>query len=78
MEQGLLWKLRRVAAGLRQQDVAVQVGVSTTRYSAFERGEALPSDTDVELIEKVLPPLPTGLKTIEHKRETQLAQPVSG
>lgn len=76
MEQGLLWKLRRVAAGLRQQDVAVRVGVSTTRYSAFDRGEALPSDTDVELIEKVLPPLPSGLRTIERKHEMQMQQQI--
>ena len=55
---GLLWKLRRVAAGLRQQDVARSVGISTTRYSAIERGEEDPTDMDRMLIEKTLPLLP--------------------
>ena len=53
----LVWKLRRIAAGLRQQDVASKAGISTTRYSAFERGELEPSGTDVEYIERILPPL---------------------
>jgi transcriptional regulator with XRE-family HTH domain len=52
------WKLRRIAAGLRQQDVALQVGISTTRYSAIERGELKPSDLDLKLIERTLPLLP--------------------
>jgi transcriptional regulator with XRE-family HTH domain len=54
---GLNWKLRRVAAGLRQQDIASLAGMSTTRYSAFERGEKIPSDLDRRLIEAVLPSL---------------------
>ena len=54
----LNWKLRRVAAGLRQQDVAVRAGMSSTRYSALERGEAIPTDLDTKLIEKALPPMP--------------------
>ena len=53
----LVWKLRRIAAGMRQQDVASRAGISTTRYSAFERGELEPSDTDVEYIERILPRL---------------------
>lgn len=51
----LTWKLRRIAAGLRQQDVARRVGISATRYSAIERGEVDPSDTDRMMIEQVLP-----------------------
>lgn len=49
------WKLRRIAAGLRQQDIAARIGVSSSRYSAIERGELSPSQTDCELIEQLLP-----------------------
>jgi transcriptional regulator with XRE-family HTH domain len=56
---GLSWKLRRTALGLRQQDVAEQVGMSVTRYSQIERGESDPSAIDRQLIEEFLPPLPT-------------------
>lgn len=56
--QSLSWKLRRVAAGIRQQDIALRAGLSTTRYSAIERGEHLPSDLEARLIEQFLPPLP--------------------
>jgi transcriptional regulator with XRE-family HTH domain len=55
---GLLWKLRRVAAGLRQQDVANAAGVSTTRYSCIERGDHRPTDLETRLIERALPVLP--------------------
>ena len=57
--QSLGWKLRRVAAGIRQQDIALRAGMSTTRYSAIERGERVPSKLEAGLIEKFLPPLPT-------------------
>ena len=60
MTQSLNWKLRRVAAGKRQQDVAAQVGISTTRYSAIERGEQEPTDLESGLIERLLPELPSG------------------
>ncbi len=56
--QSLSWKLRRVAAGIRQQDIALRAGMSTTRYSAIERGEHLPSKLEAELIDQFLPPLP--------------------
>lgn len=52
------WKLRRIAAGYRQQDVAARVGISGTRYSALERGEAEPKHWEVEALEKLLPLLP--------------------
>jgi transcriptional regulator with XRE-family HTH domain len=55
--ESLHWKLRRVAAGYRQQDVASRAGISTTRYSAIERGEQEPSDLDRKLLERILPPL---------------------
>ncbi|MFZ0634684.1 MAG: helix-turn-helix transcriptional regulator [Candidatus Acidiferrales bacterium] len=54
----VFWKLRRIAAGLRQKDVAGRAGMSMTRYSAIERGELQPSHEDREFIERILPPLP--------------------
>ena len=53
----MIWKLRRVAAGMRQQDLAGRAGMATTRYSAIERRELEPTSADVEHIERVLPPL---------------------
>jgi DNA-binding XRE family transcriptional regulator len=58
MTQPLNWKLRRIAAGLRQQDIALRSGISTTRYSAIERGERVPSELEARLIDRFLPPLP--------------------
>jgi transcriptional regulator with XRE-family HTH domain len=55
---GMLWRLRRVSAGLRQQDIAVRAGITTTRLSAIERGEQEPSDLDRKLVERLLPELP--------------------
>ncbi len=55
---GLLWKLRRVAADLRQQDVANSAGISTTRYSCIERGDHQPTELESGLIEQALPPFP--------------------
>ena len=51
----MIWKLRRIAAGLRQQDLAARAGMSMTRLSAIERGEVQASETDVEMLERVLP-----------------------
>jgi transcriptional regulator with XRE-family HTH domain len=58
MTRSLNWKLRRVAAGIRQQDIALRAGMSTTRYSAIERGEYVPSELEARLIDQFLPPLP--------------------
>jgi hypothetical protein len=52
------WKLRRIAAGYRQQDIAARVGITSTRYSVLERGEAEPKDWEDNAVEKLLPPLP--------------------
>lgn len=57
MKQSLAWKLRRIAAGIRQQDLALRAGMSTTRYSAIERGERTPSELEARLIEQFLPHL---------------------
>ncbi len=57
MMRCLDWKLRRIAAGYRQQDVAVRIGISSTRYSLLERGEAVPKRWEIEAVEKLLPPL---------------------
>ena len=62
MTQSLNWKLRRVAAGLRQQDIALRAGMSTTRYSAIERGEHVASELETRLIDQFLPPLELGGK----------------
>jgi len=58
MTQSLNWKLRRVAADIRQQDIATKAGISTTRYSAIERGESEPTKLEIRLIEQILPQLP--------------------
>jgi DNA-binding XRE family transcriptional regulator len=58
MNKKLDWKLRRIASGFRQQDVAARIGVTNTRYSALERGEAEPKAWEVSAVEKLLPPLP--------------------
>ena len=65
MDNFLSWKLRRVAAGFRQQDIAARAGMSTSRYSAIERGELKPNAADVELVERVLPPLPPSVVTTQ-------------
>jgi transcriptional regulator with XRE-family HTH domain len=54
----LAWKLRRIAAGFRQQDLAALLGMSSSRYSAIERGDLKPTDEEADLIEKALPGLP--------------------
>jgi transcriptional regulator with XRE-family HTH domain len=51
----MILKLRRIAAGLRQQDVAARAGMSATKYSSIERGEREPSETERQLIGNVLP-----------------------
>jgi transcriptional regulator with XRE-family HTH domain len=56
---GMIWRLRRVAAGLRQQDIAVRAGITTTKLSAIERGEQEPSDLDRMFIERLLPEIPS-------------------
>lgn len=55
---GMFWKLRRIAAHYRQQDVSTHCGISMARYRAIEHGSAEPDDLDRRLIEKFLPPLP--------------------
>jgi hypothetical protein len=62
------WKLRRIAAGYRQQDVAARVGMSGTRYSALERGEVEPKEWEVKGVEKFLPQLPQTVSTREDRR----------
>ena len=57
----MAWKIRRVAAGIRQQDLASRAGMTSTRYSAIERGDLQPTSADVEHIERVLPALPPKL-----------------
>ncbi len=58
MDQKLTWKLRRVAAGYRQRDVARRVGLTVARYGGIERGEIEPTGHEQQGIERFLPPLP--------------------
>jgi transcriptional regulator with XRE-family HTH domain len=48
------WRVRRVALGLRQRDVAERVGTSQSRYSLLERGEAVPTAAEAETINGAL------------------------
>jgi transcriptional regulator with XRE-family HTH domain len=72
MDQKLTWKLRRIAAGDRQRDIARLAGLTVARYGAIERGEIEPSDAERLLIEQFLPPLPT-----TEARPAEHADPVS-
>lgn len=67
----MVLKLRRVAAGLRQQDVAARAGMSGAKYSSIERGEREPSERERQLIGDVLPALPRDL--IEQLSEPRVA-----
>jgi transcriptional regulator with XRE-family HTH domain len=58
MDQKLDWKLRRVAACIRQQDVARRAGLTLARYGGIERGEIEPRAEERRSIEAALPPLP--------------------
>jgi transcriptional regulator with XRE-family HTH domain len=74
----LNWKLRRIAAGLRQQDLSVILGMSASRYSAIERGDLLPTNDEYRDVEQLLPPLPaTVLQNLDSKErliETQASE----
>jgi transcriptional regulator with XRE-family HTH domain len=56
---GLSWRLRRIAAQMRQVDVAKAVGVSATYLSGVERGEISPTAPEMVLLDRVLPQLPS-------------------
>jgi transcriptional regulator with XRE-family HTH domain len=71
---GLHLKLRRVAARKRQQDIAPQVGISTTRYSAIERGEAEASDLERQLLDQVLPALTIAPLAVGTERSAETAR----
>jgi transcriptional regulator with XRE-family HTH domain len=60
---GLFWKLRRVAADLRQQDVSRAIGISTSRLSGIERGDYTPTELETRLVEQFLPPLPSAYRS---------------
>lgn len=61
----LAWKLQRIASGMRQQDMARKIGLSTTRYSAIERGEFTATALERRAIEDVLAKeLPSDLYTL--------------
>jgi ribosome-binding protein aMBF1 (putative translation factor) len=70
MDTRLYWKLKRIAAGYRQQDIAARIGISSSRYSALERGEAEPKDWEVKAVEEFLPPLSQTMFTRRGKRNS--------
>jgi transcriptional regulator with XRE-family HTH domain len=59
--RSLSFRLRRIAAGLRQVDVAHLCGISATHLSLIERGEAQPTALELKLLERALPQLPSML-----------------
>lgn len=63
----LRWKLRRIAAGKRQQDIARGTGLSITRYSEIERGVRTATALEQRLIESELPSLAASLAGIREK-----------
>ena len=56
--QACAWRVRRVAAGLRQLDVSLATGITQSRYCYIERGEAEPTEMERQEIERILPALP--------------------
>lgn len=56
--QSCVWRLRRIAAGLRQLDVCLAAGISQARFSGIERGEVQPTEAEQREVERILPPLP--------------------
>jgi transcriptional regulator with XRE-family HTH domain len=50
----LAWRVRRVALGLRQRDIADRAGVSQAHYSQLERGEVPPSEFEKAAINRAL------------------------
>jgi transcriptional regulator with XRE-family HTH domain len=68
------WRLRRIAARLRQQDLAYQMGITTTRLSQIERGEVDPSDLDRKIIERLLPDLPASGAGSRNSSDRELAE----
>ncbi len=56
--QACAWRVRRVAAGLRQLDVCLAAGISQARFSGIERGEVQPTEAERREVERILPPLP--------------------
>ena len=63
----LKWKLRRVACGRRQMDIARETGLSNTRYSELERGVLTPTALEQRLIESELPTLSASFEEIREK-----------
>jgi transcriptional regulator with XRE-family HTH domain len=63
----LTLKLRRIAAGMRQMDLARRTGLTTTRLSEIERGVRRATALEQRVIEEVLPELAASFKEIREK-----------
>jgi transcriptional regulator with XRE-family HTH domain len=48
------WRVRRAALGLRQRDVADKARINQSRYSLLERDEAVPTEEEIEAINRAL------------------------
>jgi len=55
-----LLRVRRAALGLRQRDISDRAGISQSRYSLLERGEAVATEKGKRSLESVLA-LPSGM-----------------
>ena len=53
-------RVRRAALGLRQRDIADRAGISQSRYSLLERGEAVATEEEKGNLQRVLA-LPSGI-----------------
>lgn len=51
---GFSWRVRRAALGIRQRDVADRAGISQSKYSLLERGDAFPTQAERDAIEEAL------------------------
>jgi transcriptional regulator with XRE-family HTH domain len=78
----LLWRVKRVALGLRQRDVADHAGISQARYSQLERGEDLPNEAEQRAIDRALE-LPSEVARVvveagRHSTELEAGDSLSG
>lgn len=69
-----MWRIRRGILGLRQRDVADRAGISQSRYSLLERGEAAPTTEESDAVNRALE-LPTPLREELSRAAAEPQQP---